>query len=209
MDSDCTGPSKLSVKVSNKINFVTRIFLIALLFFSVVFPLKAQTVKASLELGKRDPLPRFFEVTNADKGLVTFGNMARNSSRFLGLFKYDADFKQQWSKQVLEQNGRSNVDFMTAIGENIFVFVSEFFPKENTIRTFYYRYNLAGDPIEERKVISELPDEKEHRVDLKYVVSLNKKQLLCYKNLNSPNSKERILYLLVVMKSIARKKRCL
>ncbi len=154
----------------------------------------SQTTIASLELSRKDPIPRFFETSPADKGLITFGNMVRNSSRFLGLFKYDHDFKKQWSKQVLEQNGRNNVDFIANIAENIFVFVSEFFPKENAIRTFFYRYDLAGNLLDDRKLLSELSNEKEHRVDLKYMVSINRKTLLCNKNFNSAQGFEKVQY---------------
>ena len=45
-------------------------------------------------------------------------------------------------------------------------------------------------------MIDEVPNEKEHRVDLRYERSLNKKKLLCYKNLAQGTRNEKIIYFL-------------
>ena len=155
-----------------------------------------QEITARLDLGRRDPKPTFYEFSPIDGGLVTFGPSSTASTRYLGLVKYDGDLKRDWKKTVVEQNGRRNVDFVTVIGENILVFVSEFFPKENVIKTYYYRYDLDGKAIVEEEILSVYPNQKEQKVDLQYVLSPNKRSLLCYKNLQNRKESEQILYYL-------------
>lgn len=156
----------------------------------------SQEITAQLDLGRRDPKPTFYEFSPVDQGLVTFGPTSTASSRYLGLIKYDSDLKREWKKTVIQQNGRKNVDFVTVIGENILVFVSEFFPKENVIKTYYYRYDLKGKDIVEEEILSVYPNQKEQKVDLQYVLSPNKRTLLCYKNLQNRKNSEEILYYL-------------
>lgn len=158
--------------------------------------LPAQEVTARLDLDRRSPRPTFLEYVSSDGGLITFGNMSRKSSRFLGISKYDAVFSKEWSREVLQQNGRANVDQIAVLGENIFVFVSEYIPRRRVIETSYTHLDLQGNVLAKREVISEMPNEKEHRVELKYVRSINKKRLLAYKNLNNDNKREKILYYL-------------
>lgn len=169
--------------------------LVAILVVLPVF-LQAQEIISRLDLGRRDPIPKDFHFSPVDRGLVTVGNATRSSSRYVALTKYNEIFEKEWSKTVFEQNGRKNIDFLTVSGENILLFVSEYFTRERTIRTYFYHYDLEGNLLEDAKVISELPNEKEHRVELRYVRSLNKRKLLCYKNLNSSNDNEKILYFL-------------
>ena len=153
----------------------------------------AQHVAARLDLDRKQPTPKFIEYVSADKGLVTFGQMSRKTSRYLGLTKYDKDFTKSWSKKVIQQNGRNHVDLISVLGDNIYVFISEFFPRDKSIRTFYYHYDLKGNRVVDKKQLSEKPNVREHKVDLKYTRSLNKKKLLCFKNLNNANKKEKIL----------------
>jgi hypothetical protein len=165
------------------------------------FQLNAQNIVARLDLDRRDPEPHYLEYVAADGGLVTLGNQSRKSSRYLAISKYDDQFNKEWTKQVLQQNGHSDIDLMAVMGENIYVFISEYFPRDRTIRTSYSHFDLAGNAIETRKQIAELPNEKEHRVDLKYVRAINKKKLLCYKNLDEGTKQETILYYLFDAKS--------
>lgn len=167
-----------------------------LLFLLVGLELSAQVVTGRLDLGRRDPLPEFIEYVSADGGLVTFGNMSRKSSRYLGVTKYDDLFNRQWSKQVLMQNGRANVDLMTVLGEDVFVFISEYIPRKRTIETSFTHLDLQGNILSDRQLISEISNEPEHRVDLKYVRSINKKKLLCYKNFDNASKSEKIQYYL-------------
>ena len=157
-------------------------------------PLPAQTITARLDIGRRDPKPDFYVYSPSDQGLVTMGPNSKASSRFVGLVKYGPDLKRQWKKTVLEQNGNKNVDFVTIIGPNIFVFVSEFFPKEKVIKTYYYGYDLEGNQIADEAILSIYPNQKEQKVDLQYVLSPNKRQLLCHKNLEKKREAETILF---------------
>jgi hypothetical protein len=171
-----------------------RIRLLCLLLLALPPALQAQRVSARLDLGRREPKPDFYEYSSIDNGLVTLGPASAASSRFVTLTKYDADFRREWKKQVMEQNGRKTVDFVSVIGTNILVFVTELFPKENVLKTYYYAYNLAGDVLAEEEVLSVYPNEKEQKVSLQYVYSPNKRKLLCFKNLQTRRESEQLLY---------------
>lgn len=172
------------------------IWLFLVLFLPFFSNLNAQKIQARLDIGKRDPKPEFIEYSPRDNGLVTLGPSSKVSNRYLAVKKYNASFKKEWSKEIIQQNGRKNVDFMTVLGENILVFVSEFFPKEKVIKTYYYRYNLEGEVQEKEAILSIYPNQKEQKVDLQYVLSPNKKRLLCYKNLQNRREAEKVLYYL-------------
>jgi hypothetical protein len=159
-------------------------------------PVMAQEVTARLDLSRKDPEPQRIEYSPADGGLVTLGNASRASSRYLSVTKYDDLFNREWSFEVLKQNGRAYVDLLTVMGDNIYIFISEYFPRDRTIKTSYTHLDLAGNIIAERELISELPNVREHRVDLKYTRSINKRRLLCYKNLDNAGKREKVLYYL-------------
>ncbi|MFM2375209.1 MAG: hypothetical protein RLZZ165_306 [Bacteroidota bacterium] len=165
----------------------------ALLQWQALF---SQTVVARLDLDRRSPQPSLVEYVAADGGIVTLGNQTSKSSRYLCINKYDDQFSKSWTRQVLQQNGQNGIDMMTVLGENIYVFDSEYFPRDRTIRTSYTRFDLGGNVVVPRKEIANLPNEEKHRVDLKYVHSINKKKLLCYKNLEEDGKFETILYYL-------------
>lgn len=156
----------------------------------------AQEVVARLDLDRRDPEPQFLEYVAADGGLVTLGNQSRKSSRYLSINKYDEDFKKTWTKQVLQQNGHCEVDLLAVLGEQVFAFISEYHPRDRSLRTTYSHFDLDGNAIAQRLPLAELTNEKEHRVDLKYVRSINKRKLLCYKNLEEGAKQETILFYL-------------
>lgn len=172
-------------------------YLIWILISLVTFTrLSAQEVIARLDLGKRDAKPDFYEYCPADKGMVTMGPVTVVSNRIIGIVKYDEKMNREWMKEVLEQNGRKHIDFLSVIGDNIFVFVSEFFPKDKVIKTFYYKYSLRGDVVASEELLSVYPNQQEQKVDLEYELSPNKKKLLCYKNLRNRRESEQILYYL-------------
>ncbi len=153
-------------------------------------------ITARLDLGKRDPKPEFYEYSPVDQGLVTLGPLSRVSSRYIGLTKYDRNLKKEWSQRVLEQSERKNIDFVSVIGNYIFVFVSEKFPKEGVIKTYYYVYDLLGNELADQAILSIYPDVKEQKVGLQFVLSPNKRRLLCYKNLENRKDTEQMLYYL-------------
>lgn len=157
-------------------------------------PMAAQSIIAQLDLGRREPQPDFYEYSNVDQGLVTLGATSKVSTRYIGLTKYDSDLKKEWSKKVLEQNGRKTIDFLAVVGPNILVFVSEEFPKERVIKTYYYQYDLDGNERASEAILSVYPLEKEQRVNLQYVMSRDKRKLLCFKNLKNKRDSEQVLY---------------
>lgn len=168
------------------------------LLFLYLLPLSllAQVETARLDLTKKDPIPVYVEYASADGGIFTLGNMSKRSSRHLGLKKYDANFEPQWTKQVLTQNGRNHVDFLSVLGDHVLVFVSEYFARDRTIKTFYYKYDMDGNLVKEKKLVAELPNVRQQRVDLKYVRSMNKRRLLSFKILDNAGKPEKILYYL-------------
>ncbi|RMG71358.1 MAG: hypothetical protein D6722_07030 [Bacteroidetes bacterium] len=156
----------------------------------------AQEVVARLDVGRREPLPDYYEYSPVDGGIVTLGPASRSSSRYVALTKYDARLKKAWTQQVMEQNGHKNIDLLTVIGDHIMVFVSEFFPKEGIIKTYYFSYDLDGNELASEAILSIYPNQKEHKVDLQYVLSPDKRRLVCYKNLENRREAEEILYYL-------------
>ncbi len=180
-----------------------RASVIVLIGFAFGYDAIAQSVVARLDLDRRDPEPQFLEYVAADGGLVTLGNQTRKSSRYLAITKYDDEFKKSWTKQVLQQNGHCQIDLMAVLGEDIYIFISEYSPRDRSIRTTYSHFDIDGNAIAQRLPLVEQPNEKEHRVDLKYVRSINKKKLLCYKNLEEGNKQETILYYLFDAKNPA------
>lgn len=173
-----------------------KIWIGLLLCMAVSAGLHAQKVVARLDLTRRDPKPEFYEHSPVDNGLITLGPASLVSSRFTQLTKYNESLKEEWSVQVFEQNGRKTVDLVSVVGPNILVFVSELFPKENVIKTYYYSYDLKGNMQAGEEVLSVYPNEKEQKVPLQYVLSPNKRKLLCYKNLENRRESEMLFYYL-------------
>lgn len=169
---------------------------LALVLLMGMEQLYGQGVTARLDLGRKEAKPTHIEYVPIDGGLVTFGNMSKKSSRYLGVTKYDADFNREWGKECLVQNGRANVELVSILGENIFVFISEYIPRKRVIQTSFTQLDMEGNVLAEREVIDELPNDKELRVDLKFTRSINKKKLLCYRNLDNVSKKEKLLYYL-------------
>ncbi len=166
---------------------------LALVMLMGMEQLHGQGVTARLDLGRKEAKPTHIEYVPFDGGLVTFGNMSKKSSRYLGVTKYDADFNREWGKECLVQNGRANVELVSILGENIFVFISEYIPRKRVIQTSFTQLDMEGNVLAEREVIDELPNEKELRVDLKFTRSINKKKLLCYRNLDNVSKKEKLI----------------
>ncbi len=157
-------------------------------------PTQAQSITARIDLGKREPQPDFYEYSPVDQGLITLGPSSKSSSRYLSITKYNSRLKKEWSKKVIEQNGRKTIDFTSVVGANILVFVSEEFPKEKVIKTYYYQYDLAGNEIASEAILSVYPNDRQQKVNLQYVMSRNKRRLLCYKNLKNKRDSEELLY---------------
>lgn len=151
-------------------------------------------IVAKLDLGKNEPRPEFYEYSPTDGGIITLGPASAASSRYIGIVKYNAKLEKEWAKRVLEQNGRKTIDFVSVVGRFIFVFVSEFIPSDGLIKTYYYQYDVQGNPIAEESIISIYPNQKEQKTLLQYVLSPNKRKLLCYKNLDTRKEGEQLLY---------------
>lgn len=156
--------------------------------------LAAQEVTARLDLGRREPIPYYVEHAPGDNGVVTFGPASKASTRFLAVRKYDANLKLEWSKDVIEQSTRKNVDFLAVIGQRILIFISEPMPKDDIIRNYYYSYDLQGNLVEDEATLALLPNEREQKVSLQYEFSPNQRRLLCFKSLRKGTGAETVLY---------------
>ncbi|MEM6346600.1 MAG: hypothetical protein AAF927_22115 [Bacteroidota bacterium] len=169
-------------------------FLLWGFIFLLSTALEAQEIVARLDLGRRDPKPEFYEYSSADGGLVTFGPSSISSSRSYSLVKYGADLREDWTIKVLDQNGRKTIDFMAVVGGYTLIFVSETNPKDGLIKSYYYSYSAEGEALAEKELLSVYPDAKEQKVGLQFVLSPNKKKLLCFKNLQNRRENEQLLY---------------
>jgi len=174
-----------------------RISIILICFILQGLPtvhLMAQDVQAALYLGRKEPKPTWFEYSPNDRGIVTVGQMSRTTSRYIGLFKYDANFNRQWQKTVFEQNGHLAVDHLAVLGENIVVFVSEDLPKEGMVVVWAYQYDLKGNLLTNRKEVDRGSRQKKERLTLNYTLSPNKKRLLCFQKEGKPGEKEKLKF---------------
>jgi len=156
--------------------------------------IRAQQIQASLYLGRKDPKPWWIEYSPKDKGMVTVGPLSKASSRYVGLFKYDAQFGKQWQKQVFEQNGRMSIDHVAVLGDNIVVFVEEDFPKELQVVVWAYQFDLKGNQLSARKEVNRGPRQKKERMEMNYSLSQNKKRLLCFQKLGKKGEKEKLQF---------------
>lgn len=168
------------------------IFLLFLLAISSELP--AQQIQASLYIGRKEPKPWWIEYSPKDKGMVTVGPMSKASSRYVGLFKYDAQFSKQWQKSVFEQNGRMSIDHVAVLGDNIVVFVEEDLPKELQVVVWAYQFDLKGNQLSARKEVNRGPRQKKQRMELNYSLSQNKKRLLCFQKLGKKGEKEKLQF---------------
>lgn len=167
------------------------LFILMLCLFTAV---PAQQIQASLYIGRKEPKPWWIEYSPKDKGMVTVGPMSKASSRYVGLYKYDAGFVKQWHKQVFEQNGKMSVDHVAVLGDNIVVFVEEELPKEEQIVVWAYQFDLKGNQLTGRKEVNRGPRQKKGRMELNYTLSHNKKRLLCFQKLGKKGEKEKLQF---------------
>jgi hypothetical protein len=155
---------------------------------------RGQEITARLDISRRDAQPDFIAYCSLDGGMVTLGPSSKKSSRYLSVTKYDGLFKRVWGKQVHANNGRNGIDLLTALGDRIFVFSSEYLPRESTLKTRYTSLDFEGNILQNQVEIESTPDQKEWRVDLQYEHSVNKRKLLCYRNLAQGLRNEKISY---------------
>ncbi|MBX3102994.1 MAG: hypothetical protein KF690_10835 [Bacteroidetes bacterium] len=139
---------------------------------------QGQHVVASLELGRKEPRPLWFEYVKADSGLVTLSYMTRNSSRYIGVFKYDGSFHRQWSRQFLENDSRRNIVYLAVVGNRILVFVAEQPKGADESVLFYMAFDLAGNLTEDRVIVATFEAKRQSREVFSFARSINKRQLV-------------------------------
>jgi hypothetical protein len=157
--------------------------LIAGLLLVFTVPVRAQEIVAALNLDKREPTPLWFEYVRADQGLVTISYLTRQSSREVGLFKYNAQLKREWNVLLFEQNGRMTIEQLAVLGERILIFVAERFPREKNTKLFFYEYNLDGQLITKGQEFYQSAGRPSNEAVLTYITSINQRKLLCFDNL--------------------------
>jgi len=167
-----------------------------LLIFSYLIPysLSAQEVSATLQLGRKEPQPLWFQYSSSDKGLVTLSYTTKNSSRSISLNKYDSKFQKKWTLPIIDQNGRKSIENLAVVGENILVFVAEFFPKEGEVRTYYYHYSLDGSKLADETLLDVSKGQKKNANKFNFILSSNKKKLLCYRKDSQAKENERLRF---------------
>lgn len=138
-----------------------------------------QTIVAELALSKKEPEPLWFEYVKEDAGLATLSYMDRRSTRYVGIFKYDAAFQRQWVVQFLQNNLRNSILHFTVLGSRIMVFVGEDQPKEGTQVIYFYAYDLEGNVIADRVRLTEVDRKIDLRQTFKFVRSMNNRLLAC------------------------------
>ncbi len=157
--------------------------LVSCLLLVINLPLQAQEIVAALHLDKREPTPLWFEYVRADQGLVTISYLTRQSSREVGLFKYDARLKRQWNVLLFEQNGRMTIEQLAVLGERILIFVAERFPREKNTKLYFYEYDLEGQLITKAQEFYQTSGRPSNDAVLTYISSINQRKLLCFDNL--------------------------
>jgi hypothetical protein len=153
-------------------------------------------IAATLTLDRREPVPLWFEYIAADGGLATLSYMTRNSTRGVGLFKYDAQFRRQWGGQLYENNGRTDILSLEVLGNSILVFVSENFPREGLTKVFYYEYDLAGNRLADRELLHTEPNENRNLKRFRFERSPNKRTLVCFIEQAETDRPEQLSYYL-------------
>jgi hypothetical protein len=149
--------------------------------------LEAIDVAAELHLDRKEPRPRWFEYVPQDGGLVTIANYSRHSSRYLGLYKYNDQFGRSWRKRIFENNRRKKIEHLAVLDNSILVFVSEDLYGEKRYETAYYQFSLDGRELTERRVIDQQAERREQARPLQYERSLDKRQLVCYRQAPEPS----------------------
>ncbi len=153
-------------------------FLIVLIFSCISQNIFSQKVISSLNLGKTEPRPLWFEYCNADKGLVTLSYMSKSSNRNIGIYKYDQDFKRVWQNQMLEQTSTTVIENLSALDESIYVMVSDQNATSKNRDYYCFQYDLDGKKIKDGKKVFTLPGKD--GPEFNFEKSINKKKLLGY-----------------------------
>ena len=167
---------------------------LALVILTFTGGLRAQSVVAQLELTRREALPEQVEYLSADGGFVTLAQSTPRSSRYYSITKYNEAFEKEWAKQVFEATGRNRSDFISVIGGHILFFTTDFNSREDEVVTSFSTYGLDGNEVGKRQVLSRVKNDPENRGDFKVVMSLNKKVMMAYRNLNRREDNEEVEY---------------
>lgn len=173
------------------------LILLGLAFFGGPATTLAQEigVVAALRLDRREPKPLWFEYVAADGGLVTLSYLSKNSSREIGLFKYDADFKRTWRRAVFDNTREREIAYLTVQGETIFIFTHERDFRDREERTYYYAYDLLGNALVTHQPLHAAPFE-DGTYDFDFARSINKRWLLGYYDAATRRAAERIDFFL-------------
>ena len=145
-------------------------------------------VLTQLKLDRKEPKPLWFEYVQTDSGLVTLSYMSRRSSREIGLYKYNANFRRSWRKPIYENNRRTDIQYLAVIGDVIYVFTTFKNTSEDVYELNLFTYDLAGQQLAKPMKLHE-QDVKRGDYDVRFEKSLNKRKLLVYIDRNTPRRK--------------------
>lgn len=158
-----------------------RVCAALLLAFGLHTAARSQTVVAELHLDKKEPQPLWFEYVNADEGLVTVGYTQKYSTRYVGLFKYDATFKRQWVQDLYEQTDGRTLDQTVVLGDEVLVLLTDLNKKTGQRRTVYSLVDLKGQFIAREQELYTTTQDEKTETPFRFTRSINKRQVLSYK----------------------------
>jgi len=148
----------------------------------------AQKVVGTLTLGPKEPKPVWFEYCRADQGLVTIGQVSKNSSRQMGLYKYGANFEREWQKNLYENGANTELEQLFVAEEHIYSIISDVVSSEKLKKYYLYHHDLDGKELEKGVKIWSTPTNQEEN-EPKFIQSLNRKVLLAYYPVKSKDPK--------------------
>lgn len=141
-------------------------------------PLAGQQILTELRLDKKEPRPEELAYVRADGGIVTLSSMSRSAKRRFGLYKYDANLRRQWRVELLDVSKDERFEHMAVLDDEIYAFVSYYLKESNELVLKLYRYNLAGQPLENNgQVILRSYNERTHRTAFGFEQALDRKSV--------------------------------
>ncbi len=143
---------------------------------------QAQTITGTLELGRREPRPLFFDYSSIDEGLVTISQAGASGrlAKQVGLYKYDAALQREWSLNLLEQNDDLRITQLRVLGQHILVFAEEDLSRSNQTRLSLYKFGIDGKTDGRKRDLYQARRERRSQSLMKYETSLDNRRLLMY-----------------------------
>lgn len=146
----------------------------------LALPLRAQTVTGTLELGRKEPRPLFFEYSSLDEGLVTISETSKGG-RMIGLYKYDGAMQREWTVPLFEQREAREVSQLKVLQDRILVFYEEQLPRQRSVvQLKLAEYGLDGKPSGAVRTLYQGSRERKRDQLMRYETSIDDSRMLLY-----------------------------